>query len=80
MSLGKILRLVLAADAAITWSADSWTSTNHVEATAISALKLWYVDLPTKECPGGAVIEFTLFWRKDERWEGKNFSVAVSEG
>jgi hypothetical protein len=25
------------------------------------------------------VIEFTFFWKDGQRWEGKNYSVAVSE-
>jgi hypothetical protein len=36
-------------------------------------------DLPTAKCQVGSVIEFTFFWKKDQRWEGKNYSVAVTE-
>jgi len=41
------------------------------------ALNLWFADLPTEKCPDGAVIEFTFFWKQDQRWEGRNYSVVV---
>ena len=78
MPSGQILRLLVAADATIVWSADDWASTNIADATHISALNVWFVDLPTEECRGGSVIEFTFLWKEAQRWEGKNFSVVVS--
>jgi glucoamylase len=77
MSPGKILRIILPEDATIVWSADGWASTHKVEATAVSALKLWFADLPLENCPQGAIAEFTFFWRMDQRWEGRNYSVAA---
>ena len=79
MSHGKILRLIVPVDATIVWSINDWASTNKSDATHISALNLWFADLPTAKCPDGSLIEFTFFWNKDQRWEGKNYSVAVSE-
>ena len=52
---GKILRLIVAADATVVWSADDWASTNRVDAAHISALNLWFADLPTENCPDGSV-------------------------
>jgi hypothetical protein len=77
MPPGQILRLIVAADANIVWSANDWASTNKADATHISALNVWFVDLPTEDCPDGSVIEFTFFWKEPERWEGRNDSVAV---
>jgi glucoamylase len=79
MSHGKILRLIVAAEATIVWSADNWTSTNKMETTPVSALNVWFADLTTAKCPDGSVIEFTFFWKDGQRWEGKNYSVAVGE-
>jgi glucoamylase len=79
MSHGKILRLIIATEATVIWSADNWTSTNKMEATSVSALNIWFADLPTAKCPDGSVIEFTFFWKDGPRWEGKNYSVAVGE-
>jgi glucoamylase len=78
MHLGQILRIIIAADATITWSADHWASTNKADATHVGALNVWFADLPTVDYPAGTVIEFTFFWREAQRWEGKNNSVAVS--
>ena len=75
---GKILRLLVAADATVTWSGDGWASANKAETAHVSGLDVWFADLPTTGCPDGSVIEFTFFWKKAQRWEGKNYSVAVN--
>jgi len=74
---GQILRLIVEADATIVWTANDWATTNKTDTTPVSALNLWFVDLPTDNCPNGSVIEFTFFWKEAQRWEGKNYSVAV---
>jgi len=66
------------AEAAILWSSNDWASTNSVNTTNNSTLNLWFADLPTENCLGEVRIEFTFFWKQDERWEGRNYSVAVS--
>jgi glucoamylase len=75
---GRVLRLIVVADATIVWSADGWASTNRADATAVSALNLWFADLPTADCPDGSTIEFTFFWKDAQSWEGKNYSVAIN--
>jgi glucoamylase len=77
MPSGQSLRLLVAADATVVWSADDWASTNNAVATHISALNVWFADLPTEESRGCSVIEFTFYWKEAGRWEGKNYSVAV---
>jgi len=72
---GKILRLIVAAEAAIIWSLDGWATTNQTDATHVSALNVWFVDLSAENLPDSAVIEFTFFWKENQRWEGKNFIV-----
>lgn len=78
MLAGRILRLILSADAVIVWSANDWTRTNTTDATSLSALNVWFADLPTQGCHNGAVIEFTFFWKDAQRWEGRNYSVVVN--
>jgi glucoamylase len=78
MSPGKLLRLIVAADATVAWSADNWASTNRVDTTHNSALNVWFADLPTEGCLDGAVIEFTFLWKEAKRPEGRNYSVKVS--
>jgi glucoamylase len=74
---GQILRLIVAADANVVWSANDWANTNKADTTQISTLNVWFVDLPTESCLDGSVIEFTFFWKKARRWEGRNYSVEV---
>lgn len=78
MPHGKSLRLVVEADTTIVWSTNDWTSINKAEATPLSALNVWFADLPTDACQDGSVVEFTFFWKEAQRWEGENFSVVVS--
>lgn len=78
MPSGQILRLIVKADAAVVWSANGWASTNQANAILVSALDVWFADLPTGDCPDGSEIEFTFFWKETGRWEGRNYSVAVT--
>jgi glucoamylase len=78
MSQGKILRLIVAADATVAWSADNWASTNRVDTAHNGAVNVWSADLLTEDCPDGSMIEFTFFWKEAQRSEGRNYSVKVS--
>jgi glucoamylase len=75
---GKILRIILAKGATIVWSADGWEHSNVLDSTHESGLNLWFADLPTERLPSGSVIEFTCFWMREQRWEGRNWEVRVS--
>ena len=79
MPAGRVLRLIVAADAIIIWSANDWATTSQMDATQISALNLWFADLPTENCSDGSTIQFTFFWKADQRSEGGNYSVTVGE-
>lgn len=74
MPAGQILRILVAADATIAWSSNHWASAEKAAATQISALNVWFADLPTGNCPHGSVIECTFFWKETQRWEGSNYS------
>lgn len=76
---GKTLRIILGADASLRWSADGWAGAGTLEATNHGRLGLWFADLPTADLPPGAVVAFTFFWKAAQRWEGRNFSVAITE-
>jgi glucoamylase len=79
MPRGRILRLIIAADADIVWSANDWGNTNKTDATPAGDLHLWFADLPTENCPEGSSVEFTFFWKEPRRWEGRNYSVALGQ-
>ncbi len=77
MPRGKILRILLAAEATIVWTTDDWRRTDQTDTIHESGLNLWFADFPTAEWAGGSVIAFTCFWKRDQRWEGRNWQVNV---
>jgi glucoamylase len=77
MAHGKILRIILAAEATIVWSTDDWARTNHSSTTHETELDLWFADFPTAQWPSPCVMAFTLFSKRDQRWEGRNWHVSV---
>jgi hypothetical protein len=46
---------------------------------SVDPLHLWFADLAPPSLPAGAAIEFTFFWAESQSWEGRNFSVAVTD-
>ena len=74
---GKIIRIILAAEAAVVWSTDAWANVNKKEATRENVLNLWFSDFPTTDWPSGTVFSFTLQWKGDQRWQGCDWSVNI---
>jgi glucoamylase len=77
VSRGKILRVILAAEATVVWSTDNWARTNESHTSHQGQLNLWFADFPTIEWPAGAVFTFTCFWKRDQRSEGRGWQVSV---
>jgi glucoamylase len=77
MLSGKILRLIVTAEANITWTLNAWSSSHQVDVAYLRALNVWFADLPTENSMEGAEVEFTFFWKEAQRWEGRNYSVTV---
>jgi glucoamylase len=77
MVAGRVLRLELLARCRVHCSVDGWRSTIDVEARD-SGLGVWIADLPgSDELPAGAAVDFTFHWSDADRWEGRDFRVAV---
>ncbi|HVU07118.1 MAG TPA: glycoside hydrolase family 15 protein [Verrucomicrobiae bacterium] len=77
MPHGKILRIILAAEASVVWTTNQWVETETTNTNSTSPLNLWFADFPTKHLAKGSTIEFTFFWRAEQRWEGKNYSIRI---
>jgi len=77
MASGKILRIILAAEATIVWSNDDWAHTNRVDTLHENGLDLWFADFPTSKESAGSAILFTILWKRDQRWEGRNWQVSI---
>jgi glucoamylase len=78
VSLGKILRIILAEEATIVWSTDNWTRTNKSQMAHQDELNLWFADFPTTDWPGGSIFTFTFFWKRDQGWQGRDWQVSLS--
>ena len=79
MPRGKILRIILPAEATIVWSTDDWARTNKAKTDNERGLNLWFVDFQTEDWPVGTRFTFTCFWQRDQRWQGQNWRVEVYE-
>jgi glucoamylase len=77
VSRGKVLRIIVAAEATIRWSTDNWARVNEREITHQGELDLWYADFPTSELSGSSALAFTFFWKRDQRWEGRDWQINV---
>jgi glucoamylase len=74
---GKILRIILAAQATVVWSIDGGASSNLLDTIHQDKLDLWYADLPTADWAAGSTLSFTFFWKQDQRWEGREWQVKI---
>ena len=78
MAHGKILRIILNAEATVVWSQDGWAHTHSLITTREGGLELWFADFATAGMPVDTTFTFTLFWERDRRWEGRNWEVKVA--
>jgi glucoamylase len=72
---GYTLRIIAQRHFRVTWSADGWKTNADFESTSVGFAGS-FADLPTDEKQTGE-LSFTLFWTEENRWEGRNFSVAI---
>jgi glucoamylase len=76
MHPGEMLRVIGANNFRLRWTADAWTSVHDVLSQA-NPLDIDHVDLAELTKTSGMVIEFTFFWIDANRWEGRNYVIAV---
>jgi glucoamylase len=72
---GDTLRIQAPAGFRLVWTADEWQ--HHEETPCVStALDISYVDLAV-DLTQTAPLRFTFHWTAEDRWEGRNYEVAV---
>jgi glucoamylase len=49
MPHGKILRIILPAEATVVWSTNDWATTNKSDTAHEDGLNLWFADFPTAD-------------------------------
>ena len=52
-------------------------STNLLDTIHERRLDLWFADFPTADWPAGSTLTFTFFWKRDQRWEGRDWQVKI---
>jgi glucoamylase len=77
ISRGKILRIILTSEATVVWSTDDWMHTKRTDTTHQSELNLWFAEFPTAQWPIGSVLTFTFLWKRDQRWENRDWQVSL---
>jgi glucoamylase len=77
VSAGKILRIILKAEATLVWSKDDWATRNESGTSFQNELNLWFADFSTAGWPRGSALAFTFFWKGDQRWENRNWQVNI---
>jgi glucoamylase len=77
VSRGKIFRIILAGHATVAWSTNGATRSNLLDTIHESRLDLWFADFSTADWQAGSVLTFTFFWKRDQRWEGRNWQVSI---
>jgi len=78
ISQGKTLRLFLSEPARIRWSTDEWENEKEND-THDSTLGIHVANLSTRRLKVSTNIRFTIYWIKQERWEGTDYIVEVIE-
>lgn len=77
MPAGKTLRIIVGADAIVTWSSDGWTNLEKYDTKKDNILNIWYADLPTEKLPEKSEVLFTFFWKDTLHTEGTHFSLVI---
>jgi glucoamylase len=76
---GRVLRVQTDVPATVHWSTDGWRTKHDTAPHAVPRLGVWIADLDTAHLAKGAVVDFTLFYNDEQRWEGRDYRVVVEE-
>ncbi len=74
---GRTFRIEVLEEAVIHWSTDYWRTVQDAE-TRDTGLGVHVADLPLNDLPPDGMILFTMYWPRQKRWEGADFSVVIS--
>jgi glucoamylase len=74
---GLTLRILDPSAFRVVWTIDNWATTHHTESIMIGYPGC-YVDIPTIPNQTGTII-FTLYWPVEDRWLGRNISIAITQ-
>ncbi len=75
---GHPLTIALLAAARVHWGLRGWQEIADAE-TQDTGLGVFAVDLPTAALPAGTTVQFTFYWHGENRWEGRDYEVLLSD-
>jgi glucoamylase len=75
MAAGATLRIVANDPFSLVWTVDDWKTVRTKE-SRLAGCAGHFADMETEPGQAGRVI-FTMKWRQDNRWEGRNFEVRL---
>ncbi|HTZ89708.1 MAG TPA: glycoside hydrolase family 15 protein [Alloacidobacterium sp.] len=75
IAAGTTLRIIAQHHFRVVWSADDWKTASASDSTTLGCMGS-FADLQTTAEQSGR-LSFTLFWSEENRWEGRNFDVAI---
>jgi glucoamylase len=70
------LRIETNAPARLHWTANLWMTVQDTELFN-DGLGIYSHEFVAGELKPGEVLQFTFYWTADERWEGRDFSIAI---
>lgn len=70
------LRIELNAPARLNWTANEWASVGD-ELLKDEGLGIYAHEFAAGELVAGEVLKFTFFWTEDQKWEGRDFCIAI---
>jgi glucoamylase len=73
---GLTLRILDPGSFRVVWTQDNWATTTHTE-SRIVGYPGSYADIATTANQTGTIV-FTLYWPAEDRWLGRNISIAVT--
>jgi glucoamylase len=73
---GRRLRLEFMEQAQVHWSTDNWTTIAD-SPTVATGLGVHVFDPPTERLAAESIVRFTMFWPRQNRWQGADFEVAI---
>lgn len=76
MVVGRDLRILADQRYSVTWTTDDWKTVDTLDCEQMGN-HVWLADLPVHGLKSGEQIAFTLFWMEEQRWDGRNYNVAV---
>ena len=73
---GQAIRIPADQPFQLRWTNDAWQTVNDLQSNPSAAPEVHVLDLDTTPLADPR-LEFTFYWPRDDRWEGRNFSISV---